>query len=421
MTRVRYEAGPSPTPPRYRKAPERLPGAPTFDPDHFYGVAGDLVRTITPWTEADPVTLYASIVTTAGVLISPSYFGRVGSMEHPPRLFMCTFGGTSIARKGTALAENRMIFEAALPSEPTRSYMKGGTNTAEGLMDRFNSLPTSPKRILAVESEFGRVLTLSGREGNVLSFVVRDLWDESFAENNTRKTPIDIPDANLGLLVNITKEELNAKLDQVDVFNGMANRFLWVYSQRERLISDPVRVPESVIEDLANILGERIHQARAVGFVERNRPASKRWDRLYIHRANGRVLPPRIAAVTQRADAQQLRLQLIFAALDGSPVIASSHVIAAERFWSYCEASAAYLFSSSTGNPQLDKVLAALRIADGNELPRSVIRTSVLKDNIDTPGMESLLSLGEGFGLSSSDGKPSGKVGRPAQMWHLAS
>ena len=43
-------------------------------------------------------------------------------------------------------------------------------------------------------------------------------------------------------------------------------------------------------------------------------------------------------AVTSRAEAQVVRLSLIYALLDCSPVIRQEHLLAALALWEYCEA-----------------------------------------------------------------------------------
>lgn len=66
-------------------------------------------------------------------------------------------------------------------------------------------------------------------------------------------------------------------------------------------------------------------------------------------------------AVTSRAEAQVLRLSLVYALLDESAVIRVEHLRAALALWQYAEDSARYTFGGSTGDPVDDKILAILR------------------------------------------------------------
>ena len=68
-----------------------------------------------------------------------------------------------------------------------------------------------------------------------------------------------------------------------------------------------------------------------------------------------------LGAVTARAEAQTLRLSLLYALLDASPQIRRPHLEAALALWQFAEASAVYIFGDAVGDPVADRVLAALR------------------------------------------------------------
>ena len=62
-----------------------------------------------------------------------------------------------------------------------------------------------------------------------------------------------------------------------------------------------------------------------------------------------------------RAEAQVLRLALIYALLDGQAFIDAPHLLAALACWDYCEASARYIFGGTLGDPIADEILRLLR------------------------------------------------------------
>src|SRR5262249_36755926 len=64
--------------------------------------------------------------------------------------------------------------------------------------------------------------------------------------------------------------------------------------------------------------------------------------------------------VTNRADAQVVRLSMIYALLDRSRIIRAAHLRAAWALWRYAEDSARYIFGDSTGDPLADKVWAII-------------------------------------------------------------
>jgi hypothetical protein len=73
--------------------------------------------------------------------------------------------------------------------------------------------------------------------------------------------------------------------------------------------------------------------------------------------------PGLVGALTSRAEAQVLRLSVIYAVMDKSPVVRPEHLLAALAFWDYAEDSARYIFGNASGNPVADRILSALKDA----------------------------------------------------------
>src|SRR5260370_26687807 len=73
----------------------------------YFGLAGKVVRSIEPHSEADPVAFGNAVGT------SPYY--QVEGDKHRPKLFVVTSGATSKGRKGTALGRIRQLMAIADP------------------------------------------------------------------------------------------------------------------------------------------------------------------------------------------------------------------------------------------------------------------------------------------------------------------
>src|SRR6185295_14596869 len=71
--------------------------------------------------------------------------------------------------------------------------------------------------------------------------------------------------------------------------------------------------------------------------------------------------PGLLGAVTARGEAQVMRLALVYALLDQSPVIRVEHLRAALAVWEYAETSAEFIFGDRLGDPIADAILTALR------------------------------------------------------------
>ena len=65
--------------------------------------------------------------------------------------------------------------------------------------------------------------------------------------------------------------------------------------------------------------------------------------------------------VTNRAEPQTMRLAMIYALLDRSKSIEPEHLNAGLAVWSYCEASARFIFGDAIGDTTGDEVLKKLR------------------------------------------------------------
>ena len=70
-----------------------------------------------------------------------------------------------------------------------------------------------------------------------------------------------------------------------------------------------------------------------------------------------------MGALLARAEPQVMRLACIYALMDSSSVVQSSHLEAALALWAYSEQSAQFIFGELKGDPGVDKTLEALKQA----------------------------------------------------------
>ena len=85
--------------------------------------------------------------------------------------------------------------------------------------------------------------------------------------------------------------------------------------------------------------------------------------------------PGLLGALTARAEAQTIRLALIYALLDGAGEIDRVHLEAALAVWAFCDASARFIFGDVTGDTIADAILRALRSAGATGKTRTEIYT----------------------------------------------
>ncbi len=112
------------------------------------------------------------------------------------------------------------------------------------------------------------------------------------------------------------------------------------------------------VSEPQNLLRAAIDAARLRGRIERDSEARMLWAEIY--RSLSEEPPGRLGEIISRGEAQVIRLALLFALLDSAPLIRAHHLKAALAFWSYCAASAAFIFVEHLISPKAARIWAAL-------------------------------------------------------------
>src|SRR5262249_32437261 len=145
--------------------------------------------------------------------------------------------------------------------------------------------------------------------------------------------------------------------------------------------------------------------------VRRDDAAREIWRGVYSDLSAER--PGLTGALLARAEAHVLRLSMLYAVLDCSPLIRPEHLLAAIAVWDYAEASARYVFGDSLGDPVADELLRLLRTSkDG--MSRTQIRDHFGRHQMGERIGRSLALLLEN-NLAYSKVVQTG--GRPAEWW----
>jgi hypothetical protein len=396
----------------------------------LYGLAGDIVRAIEPHTEADPVAILAQLLVAFGNCIGPRPYFEIEATKHRANLFCIIVGRSSRSRKGTSLAHVRRIFNQ-VDRRWCDEQIITGLSSGEGLIWAARD-PEKPKRtgekaqseddfvtivdkrFMVIQSEFSRVLRVQRREGNTLSSILRSSWDSDTLSVLTKNAPAKATGAYVSIIGHITKDELCRELRATDEANGYANRFLFVYAERTKCLPFGGRVDEQTIAELAQRLKLARDFARSTDKMRFSKKARKLWRKLYVSLT--KETPGMLGAITSRAEAQVLRLSIIYALLSRSKRIKTQHLKAAAAFWDYGEQSAAFIFGGALGNPIADKIWRELqRKKEG--LTRDEIR-ELFHHNRDKEEIDEALSLLANSGLAKP--RREHTKGRAAERWTAA-
>jgi hypothetical protein len=348
----------------------------------FYGLAGDVVKTIAPHSEADEAALLIQTLTAFGSVVGHNPYFRTESDFHFLNLFCTLVGRTSKGRKGTSWKHVQRLFDR-VEDGWAGNYVVSGLSSGEGLIwavrdpvmkgDKVVDDGVTDKRLLVLEAEFASVLQVIQREGNTLSATVRQAWDSGVLRILTKKSPATATNPHISIVAHITMEELIRHLSGTEKANGFANRFLWVLVKRSKLLPEGGMVPTAEFDRMVRDLSMAAAFARRIGEMTRTEAARKLWREIYEELSEGDT--GLFGAVTSRAEAQVVRLSCLYALLDRSGVVDRPHLEAALALWKYSEDSVRYLFGDALGDPLADQLLQELRSVSPAGLSRTEIST----------------------------------------------
>jgi hypothetical protein len=401
---------------KHKAVPEQL------DDAAYYGLAGDVVKTLDPHTEADPVAVLLQFLVAFGSFVGLRPYYQVEGDRHKGNLFALIVGESSKARKGTALGRVKQLYgliedpwinnciSSGLSSGEGLIYQvrdaiaKGGDITDEGVQD---------KRLMVIESEFASLLRVMGREGNTISPVIRQLWDSDKARTSTRNNPLKATGAHVSIIGHCTVEELRRYLTQTETANGFANRFLFVCAKRSKRLPFGGSLDEKDLQPLAKRLADAIGFAKNVDQMQMDERARGVWAKVYNELSEG--FTGILGAVTSRAEAQTVRLAMLYALLDQHDKIGAEHLNAALALWGYTENCARYVFGDSLGIPVADEILRSLR-ANGKTTRTEI--SNLFGRNKKAEEISHALGVLEQLGVARFYHQQiHGEPGRPVELW----
>jgi hypothetical protein len=403
--------------------------------DALHGLPGELVNSIDPHTEADPAAVLTHILVAFGNLVGASPFYEVSGARHGARLFGCIVGKTSKGRKGSSWAYVRRAL-GEVDTAWLKTCQASGLSSGEGLIHavrdpvrkqeeikergkrtgRFEEVlvdsGVEDKRLLVIEEEFARVLKATQRESNILSTVIRSAWDSGDLRTLTKGSPDKATGAHISVIGHITEEELHRQLAENEFFNGFANRFLWVCAKRTKFLPEGGSLNISELTPAINRLTEAVNWAAQVEEMERDEKARELW--ISVYPALSAETSGHFGAATSRAEAQVLRLSMVYALADHSRFITAAHLRAALAFWKYVIDSARYLFGKQALSDHAIKALTYIRShpegATRSGLSNEVFQRNRTKRQI-AEDLETLRSLDLAYPQSEETN------GRPLERW----
>jgi hypothetical protein len=407
---------------------------PLMPREAFIGLPGDIVRIVEPHTESDPVGLLLSALVLFGNCIGRGPHYRVEATEHGPNLFVVKVGDSAKARKGTG--EDRILsFFRHADSDWANQRVHTGLSSGEGVIHAVRDpvlgyekqgrgatatrgeVEIDPgvvdKRLMVVESEFAGALRVMQREGNILSRIIRDGWDRGNLATLTKISPGRATGACISIIGHITAPELRTYFDRTEMSNGFGNRFLFACVRRSKFLPFGGSLNDADVIALAYEIRRTIETARNFCQVSMTAPAAGAWREIYPDLSADR--PGLLGSLTARAEAQVVRLAMLYALSAGANQIALDHLMAAVAVEQFCRDSVTYIFGDMLGDPIADTILDALRAAGTAGLTRTEISNLFARNASASQIVRALSELAR-RGLAEQR-KSDAAVGRPAELW----
>jgi hypothetical protein len=246
----------------------------------LYGLAGDVVNTILPHTESDPVALLVQFLTMFGNVVGPSPYYLVESDKHRANIFSVLVGASAKGRKGTSagrVADALSLADERWAKDRTVSGLSSGEGLIDSVRDEVRKWDAKEhcevvidqgvrdKRLLVTEPEFAGALSVMERHGNTLSPTIRNAWDGKRLQTLTRNSPLRATGAHVSIIGHVTKDELRARLSRTDMANGFANRFIFPRVKRSKLLPFGGHLDDVAMQPLRDRIKLAVESAREVG------------------------------------------------------------------------------------------------------------------------------------------------------------
>jgi hypothetical protein len=385
----------------------------------YHELPGEIVSTIAPHTESDPVAILTQLLVSFGAAVGRGAWFQVEATRHHPNEYMCLVGDSARARKGSSWDHARRLITTVDPTLQPRILT--GLSSGEGVIwsvrDPHGQDPGhSDQRLLVIEPEFASALKASSREMSTLSPTLRSGWDGRPLAILTRTSPARASTAHIAVIGHITQHELRRHTTSLELANGFMNRVLLICCRRQRLLPEGGNPDPLKGTGLDRLLTAALKQARTAGQIRLDPAARELWHHAYRQLA-AEPADQLVAQITARAEAHVIRLALIYALADGQRQIAVAHLTAALALQDYAARSAAWALKGATGEPVAEQIHAALSARPGG-LTRSQI-SQTLNHNQPAGEIDNALQALNTAGRVTVTQIPTG--GRPAQLWTATS
>jgi hypothetical protein len=314
-----------------------------------YGPIGDAVVAADPYTEADPVGVYAAVL----ALWSSAIGGHVTLWNGRPVVVWTVLAGESaIGRKGTALRVAKGMLQPSIGAfleDRTAGGVSSGPSLTQVLFEqqeRTEGTEGGPDtRVITIDEEWSENLKRQNRCPTFAS-KLRNCWDGATIRHTTTRVSMTVPDPRLGFHSHITPGEWTDYIKPRDARGGSYNRLLPVLVHRSKILPYNNRELYPEVKGLA----EAYDWARSRPRVLTLDPsAGERFDELRVEfELKQEETPKHLSCYVERTPEQILRVAAVLTATERQTVISRKAVNAAWAFVQYSTQSVGKLVREDT-------------------------------------------------------------------------
>jgi hypothetical protein len=186
--------------------------------------------------------------------------------------------------------------------------------------------------------------------------------------------------------------------------------------RRSKLLPHGGCISDAEIAVLGVHVRAAAEHAKKIAQVTMADDASKAWEIAYADLSADN--PGLLGVITARAEAQVLRLALLYALLDCKHRIELDHLRAALALWEYAEDSAIHIFGDALGDPVADEIYRTLKVRGDAGMNRTAIRDLFGRH-------QSAGRISAALALLITKGRAAPKTtatdGRPLETWYAMS
>jgi len=384
----------------------------------YHGPLGEYLHLIHDETEGHPAAVGFYVLAYVGVGIGTDVRFRAGREVHHPNLWGALVGPSAMGRKGVAMREGGRFLEYALPEGWAQKYRMTGFGSGEAFVYAFRDPDPDEepdvriqKRKVIEDQELGLLFAVAQRPDSTFSGQLRKAFDGDPMENRTRKGGTVVATGHhVGVVGAITPTELRALLDEVSVFNGFGNRFLYLWAQSPGPLPFGGDVDDNRARSAAQKAFGAFHRSMDAEYRLRpDTPTGELWRSFYAENCYGVAgAGELVQTLTARNVAHAARIATVYAAMDGARELSEHHLRAAIGWVDYSTATVRRVFGTDGVAGLAARVLDAVRDA----MPEGLTSSELDQITGHRATSEARQQLEE-LRLIHVHSEPTGRAGRP--------